>query len=366
MKIVKVEAIPYTIPYVHPMVFASGVLHSAEHVLVRVHTDQGHVGIGEAAARPMVYGESQRSIVNAVQEWIEPALVGLDPFSVEEAHRRTVWLEGNHTAKGATDIALHDLRARALEMPTWRLLGGSAKPQRVTRCLSMGDPAEVCDEALAAMDEYGVTSFKIKVGLDVAQDVERVRAVRDAVGAESFLFVDANHGWSAEEAIRALVALEDVGLDLVEEPSPATDRLGRLRLANRITTPIMADESARNLWEATAELTAGAARAVSIKTMRTGFTESSRIAAVAEALGGQPVLGGQADGIVGTAASLTFAAAHPGMAALPGELDHFLLITDHIVTESLPIVGGTLTPSNLPGNGIEIDPDKLEHYRIDR
>src|SRR5919198_4002765 len=107
MQITRVEAIPFCIPYHEPIHFATGVLTSAEHVLVRVHTDEGIVGQAEAPARPMIYGESQASIVSAIKLWFEPVLLGLDPFQVEGANKRIRWVVANDTAKGALDLALH-------------------------------------------------------------------------------------------------------------------------------------------------------------------------------------------------------------------------------------------------------------------
>lgn len=365
MKITSIEAVPFTIPYHHPIVAASGVLHSAEHVLVRVHTDEGFVGIGEAVARSFVYGESQASILAAIRDWFEPAILGLDPFAVEEIAERTAWVVGNNTVHGAIDIALHDLRGKVTGLPSWRLLGGSGVPVRVTRILSMGEPAEVADEASQAVDEHGITSFKVKVGTGLRGDVARIAAVRDAVGADATIYVDANHGWSAEEAIRTLTAMAAYDLDLVEEPSPAEDRIGRQRLARHVPIPVMADESAPTVADATRELTSGSARALSIKTTRTGFTQSARLVALAGALGARTLLGSQADSMIGAAASLAFGSAHPSLAREPGELDYFTVLTDYVITEPLEVSDGVLTPSQRPGTGVDIDEDKLRHYRID-
>jgi L-Ala-D/L-Glu epimerase len=364
MKITSVDAVPYSIPYRRPLAFATGVLDSADHVLVRVHTDEGLTGHGDAVARPMVYGESQASIVTAVRDWLEPALTGSDPFAVENAHERTAWVIANNTARGALDVALHDLRGKATGLPSWRLLGGAAGEVRVTRMLSMGDPDEAADEAAAAREE-GITSFKVKVGTDVRADVARVAAVRAAVGESATIYVDANHGWSAEEAARALHAMADHDLDLVEEPNPADDRIGRRRLAERLPIPIMADESTPTLADASRELTTGAARAVSIKTTRTGFTESARIVALARAVGARALLGNQADSMIGSAAALAFGAAHSWVAREPGELDLYTLFTDHLVTEPLQVRDGALHTRDRPGIGVEIDEDKLAHYRVD-
>lgn len=365
MKITSIEAVPYSIPYRAPLAFATGALHSADHVLVRVHTDEGLSGIGEAVARPMVYGESQASVVTAIDEWFAPALLGVDPFGVEAAYEKTSWVIANNTARAALDIALHDLRGKATGQPSWRLLGGSAGELRVTRMLTMGEASRVADEATAAFEESGIRSFKIKIGVDPAADIARVAAVRAAVGAGARIYVDANHGYSAEQAAKTLAAMHDQDLDLVEEPNPAEDRIGRLRLAEQLPTAIMADESAPTLGDAARELTSGAARAISIKTTRTGFTESARIVALARALGARGLLGNQADSMVGTAASLAFGAAHSWIAREPGELDLFTLFTDHLVTEPLEVRDGAIRVSETPGIGVAIDEDKLAHYRVD-
>ncbi|MEB3372281.1 mandelate racemase/muconate lactonizing enzyme family protein [Saccharopolyspora mangrovi] len=365
MQITSIETVPFTIPYRHPVVAASGVLRSAQHVLVRVHSDDGLVGVGEAVARSFVYGESQASIVAAFREWLEPAVIGLDPFAVEEILERTNWVVANNTARGALDIALHDLRGKATGLPSWRLLGGMQTSVQVTRILGMGEAQEVADEASQAFSEQGVASFKVKVGTHLLSDVARIAAVREAVGEDATIYVDANHGWTAEQAIRALTAMAEYNVALVEEPSPAGDRIGRLRVAQQVPIPIMADESAPTVADAARELTSGSARALSIKTTRTGFTESARLVALADALGARTLLGSQADSMIGAAASLAFGAAHPQVAREPGELDYFSVLADYVVTEPLEVRGGVLTASQRPGIAVEIDEDKLSHYRVD-
>jgi L-Ala-D/L-Glu epimerase len=366
MKITQIEAIPYTIPYHYPVVAASGTLDGAEHVLVRVYTDEGPVGVSEAVVRSFVYGESQTSIVEAIRLWFEPALIGADPFAVEENNARVSWVVANNTVHGAIDIALHDIRGKITGQPSWRLLGGEGKAMRVTSILTMGEPEQAGEEASKAASSNGITSFKIKVGGNPREDVDRVAAVRKAVGEDAIIYVDANHGWSAENAIRALSAMADYNVDLVEEPSPAEDRIGRQRIAQQVPIAVMADESAPTLNDAARELTSRSARALSIKTTRTGFTESARLVALAKALGARTLIGSQADGMIGAAASLAFGSAYPWVAREPGELDYFTVITDQIVTEPLKIRNGELIPLQRPGIGIEIDEDKLRHYRVDK
>lgn len=366
MKIRSIEAIPFMIPYHHPIVAASGTLHNAEHVLVRVHTDGGLVGIAEAVSRSFIYGESQASIVEAIRLWLEPALIGLDPFAVEDANARMSSVVANNTARGAIDVALHDLRGKATAQPSWRLLGGTGLPLRMTRTVVMGEPERAAEEALRAAGESGITSFKIKVGGNVRADVARVAAVRKALGDQAHIFVDANHGWTAEQAIQALTAMIAYDVDLAEEPSPADDRIGRQRVAQQVAIPIVADESAPTVADATRELVSGSARALSIKIARTGFTESARLVTLAGALGARTVIGGQADSMIGAAASLAFGSAHPATAKEPAELDYHSVLTDQLVREPLIVRDGVLVPSQRPGIAVEIDEDKLRHYRIDK
>jgi L-alanine-DL-glutamate epimerase-like enolase superfamily enzyme len=366
MKITAIEAIPYTIPYRHPLVFATGTLRGAEHMLLRVHTDEGLTGLGEAVSRPMIYGESQASITAAVRDWLAPGLIGLDPFAVERAQPVLRSVVANNTARGALDIALHDLRGKALDRTCRELLGGAAERMRVAAMLTIGEPAAVAEEALAKREELGITAFKIKVGLDERKDVATVAAVREAVGEDAFLYVDANHGYRAEQALRALSGMRDARLELAEEPCPAEDRLGRQAVAGRLDIPVMSDESTPDLGSAGRELGSGAARAISIKTARTGFTESAKIVGLAQGLGARTVMGSQGDSMVGSCASLNFGAAYAGTSAEPGELDYFTLLTDDILADPLVISGGMLPAPTGPGIGAVIDEGKLAHYRVDR
>nr|WP_274597134.1 enolase C-terminal domain-like protein [Microvirga tunisiensis] len=230
----------------------------------------------------------------------------------------------------------------------------------------MGDPDEAGEQASKIASLSGITSFKIKVGGNPREDVARVAAVRKAVGEDAYIYVDANHGWSAETAIRALTAIADHGVDLVEEPSPAGDTIGRQRLAQQVPITVMADESAPTLADAARELWTGSARALSIKVTRTGFTESAKLIALAEGLGARTLIGSQADGMVGAAAGLAFGSAFPRVAGEPGELDFYTILSDQLVVDYLEVKDGRLTPSSKPGIGVEIDEDKLHHYRIDR
>ncbi|MCF7553633.1 mandelate racemase/muconate lactonizing enzyme family protein [Pseudonocardia sp. WMMC193] len=366
MKIVAVEAIPFAIPYRTPLKFASGEAHTADHVLVRVHTDDGIVGIAEAPPRPYTYGETQESIVAVIGGIFAGEAVGLSLLEREVLHARLDRTVGNPTAKAAIDMACWDALGKTLDLPVTQLLGGFTDRMRVSHMVGFAPDEVMVAEAERVRDTYGITTFKVKVGRrPVSLDVGACRALRTALGPEVELYVDGNRGWTPTEAARALTLMEDLDLTLSEELCPADDVLGRRWLTSRTSVPTVADESAATPGQVTRELLDGAATMISIKTARTGFTTSQRILHQCEGLGAEIVMGNQIDGQIGTACTVAFGAAHRHSSRRAGELSNFLDMTDDLLTEPLEIHGGELAVRPGPGLGIAIDPDKLARYRTD-
>jgi L-Ala-D/L-Glu epimerase len=366
LKITRIEAIPFAIPYRKPLRFASGEVHVADHVLVRVHTEDGVIGVAEAPPRPYTYGETQQSIVAVIDTLFAPELVGLSLLDRETARARMERTVANPAAKAAVDMAIWDALGRTLDLPVTRLLGGFTDRMRVSHMVGFAPDAEMVAEAERVRDTYGIGTFKVKVGRrPVELDVGACRALRAALGPEVELYVDGNRGWTPSEAARALQAMAELGLTLAEELCPADDVLGRRWLTAQTTVPTVADESATTPGEVTRELLGGAATAISIKTARSGFSTAQRILHQCEGLGAEVVMGNQIDGQIGTACTVAFGAAHRASSRRAGELSNFLDMTDDLLTEPLQITGGQLTVRPGPGIGIDIDPDKLAHYRQD-
>ncbi|NDZ78345.1 enolase [Streptomyces sp. SID10853] len=367
MKIVKVEAVPFAIPYKKPLKFASGEVHSADHVLVRVHTDQGLTGSAEAPPRPYTYGETQESIVAVIDKIFAPQILGLTALEREAVHGKLDRTVGNPTAKAAVDMALWDILGQAAGLPVSGLLGGYTDRMRVSHMVGFAPTDRMVAEAERIRDTYGITTFKVKVGRQPYRaDVEACRALREALGPETELYIDGNRGWSASDSARALREMADLGLTFAEELCPADDVLGRRRLVAQCPVPFIADESATRPAEVTRELLGGSATAISIKTARTGFTTSQRVLHQCEGLGVETVMGSQIDGQLGTLCTVAFGAAHRTSSAHAGELSNFLDMTDDLLTEPLTIADGTLRVREGAGLGIDIDPDKLARYRQDR
>lgn len=367
MKIERIEAIPYEIPYLRPLKFASGEVTTADHVLLRVHTDAGIIGHADIPPRPYTYGETQASIVAVINGIFAPALTGMDPFrreAVQQVLRRTVH---NNAAKGGIDIALWDIIGQATDTSVWSLLGGYANSMRVSHMLGFKEPAVLLDEAQRFGAEYGITTFKLKVGRrPLGLDIEACRVLREGLGDDVEIYLDANRGWTANEALEVLRRTEDLGLSFLEEPCDAREAMGRRRLVEHSTIPIVGDESVPTAGDASRELLSGGCNAICIKTARSGFTEAQEILGLATGLGVDTYMGNQIDTQIGTVATVVFGAAHEATSRRAGELSNFLDMADDLLAEPLTIAEGRIRVPEGPGAGTAVDEEKLERYRTDR
>jgi L-Ala-D/L-Glu epimerase len=361
-RVVAVEAIPLALPLRRPVAFASGTIETAHNVLVRIHSDAGVTGCAEAQPRPYTYGETQETILEAVRGWFAPRLEGADPLAAERARMLCAGLEGNHCARGAVEVALADLAGQLLGLPCATLLGGAAGSVPVASMLSFGEPDEMADEATRLHERYGIAAFKAKVGREVRLDIDSITAVRAAV-PDAVLYVDANRGWTLEQARAAAPALIELGVSAIEEPLDLGDETGRRRLAAEWSVPLAGDESCRSLAEVARELT-GAVTQVSIKVARTAFSESRDILAHCRAARAEAVVGSQYEGALGAWASIAFAAGSAELCGQPAEVGNFLDLAGDLV-EPPEIADGRVVVRPEPGLGVAIDPDALAHYRLD-
>jgi L-alanine-DL-glutamate epimerase-like enolase superfamily enzyme len=365
MKIARVEAVPYAIDYRKPLAFASGEVRAAEHVLVRVHTDDGVVGTADAPPRPFTYGETQASVRSIINDHFAPAIEGVGILEREVVHARLNRTVGNPVAKAALDMAIWDAIGQTLGVSVTELLGGYTDRVRVSHMVGFAPAQAMVAEAERIHATYGITTFKVKVGRrPYRRDVEACRALRAAM-PDVELYIDGNRGWTASEAARALNEMADLDLTFAEELCPADDVLGRRWLVERSPIPMYADESVSTPGDVTRELLAGAATGISIKTSRTGFTTSQRILGQCEGMGVEVYVGNQIDTQVGSLCAAAFAAAYPLTASRPAELSNFLDLSDDLLAEPLLIEDGQVRVRQGPGLGLSIDDQKLSHYRTD-
>src|SRR5581483_6931595 len=202
------------------IVSSAGAHRVSPYVLVAIHTDAGISGYGEATVMPVWSGETQASADAAIRETLAPVLIGQNCFAIGAlATAMDKALFGNPFTKAAVEMALLDAAGKAIGKPVHTLLGGSRRPDGIALKFSIG---AFTPEKAVRVAEYarslGLRAAKVKVGLEVRSDLERVQAVRDAVGPDFRLGVDANAGWTESETISALPALERMGINVLEQP----------------------------------------------------------------------------------------------------------------------------------------------------
>ena len=272
MRIQDIQVGSIALPLRHPFKTALRTVEAVEDVVVRVISDDGRVGYGEAPPTAVITGDTLGSIQCAVRDFIRPALTGMEVEDLDGTMRRLHGcLVKNTSAKAAVDMALYDLWGKGYGIPVWRALGGARRTLETDLTISVNPVEEMVRDSLEAV-ERGYSILKIKVGKDPKADVERMCAIRAAVGPGVKLRVDANQGWTAKEAVRVISALEDKGLDmdLVEQPVPAHDLEGMAYVTARVQTPILADESVFSPGDAVELIRRGAADLINIKLMKTG------------------------------------------------------------------------------------------------
>ena len=327
-----------------------------ETLVVKVRDDSGAYGFGEAPQVWRVTGESMASAQAAIDEVFRPLLVGRDPDDVTSLLAEVrASVPGNRNAKAAVDVALHDLVARRLGVPLVRLLGGTRLTIPTDVTLSAGTPESLVDAARKRCAD-GFQVLKLKVGTeDAAADVARVAAVREAVGPQVRLRLDANQGWTAKSAVRAIHAMEDAGLDveLVEQPVPAEDLDGLAWVTERVDTPILADESVFSVRDLLAVIERRAADLVNVKLAKCGGLAPARtLLELARAAEMGTMVGSMMEGPVGVAAAASLVAAYG--TTVVSDLDAAWWLATSPFDGGVSYTRGQLQLSDGPGLAIDL------------
>ncbi|MEU9980564.1 enolase C-terminal domain-like protein [Streptomyces sp. NPDC050856] len=341
--------------YRRPFVISSGASPELVSLVVEVRTADGARGFGEASPMTAYTGETLAGLSAAVTEHAGPALVGRDPRDLAGAHAAMdAAIRGQHLAKAALDLALHDLAARAAGWPVHLLLGGRTPgPVPTTWVVGLGSRDEMAEEA-ARHAAAGFRHIKLKGGEDPADDVDLVAAVRKAVPDSVELSLDANEGYAPGGALGTVARLADAGLDLVEQPLPRWDLAGLAALRAHGGVRVMADESLQSPHDALDIVRCGAADVLNIKILKVGGLYRARqIAAVAEAAGLAVKIGTMPELGVATLAAAHLSAALPH-ATVPADLVGPLLVTDEPLAPApfadTPVTGLVELPDT-PGLG---------------
>lgn len=327
-------------------------LEAIESILIEIDTDSGKTGYGGAAPTAVITGDTAGSITEGVQ-FIADRVTGLDIRNLEIIMQRiNSSMAGNSSAKAAVDMAVYDLYGKFYSTPVYRLLGGFRNTLVTDLTISLNSPEEMVEESMEAVRQ-GVKILKIKVGGNTEMDLVRMKAVREAVGPDIGLRIDANQGWKPKEAVEIVNRMQDegIGLDFVEQPVAAEDFEGMCYVKERVTVPVVADESVFSPADALRLVNMRAADGINIKLMKSGgICNAVKIADIAEAAGLFCMVGSMMESHAGLTAAAHLAAARAVVREV--DLDVPLLCSEKKEKGGTKYNGTTITLPEDPGLGI--------------
>jgi len=283
MKITRISLYKLAIPLKEPFITSLGVDTDALNVLVKIETDAEITGFGECSPYMPINGESQDTCY-AVGQYFARVLIGKNPVEINDAIQlmdNIIYL--NNSIKSAFDIALHDIAAQEAGVPLWKFLGGEANKEIVTDyTVSIGEPSKMAADAKWILAQ-GFPAIKVKLGQQGSKDIERIRAIRTAVGPAIPIRIDANQGWSVEEAITTLKALSSFDIQHCEEPISRQLYTELPHIKKESPIPIMADESCGDPYDAERLIAINACDYFNIKIGKAGgLQKAKKIVALAD------------------------------------------------------------------------------------
>jgi muconate cycloisomerase len=371
LEILAVETVLVDVPTIRPHKLSVATMHHQTLVLVRIATSDGIVGWGEGTTiGGLAYGEeSPESIKTNLDTYVAPMLQGQDPRGVARLMAMVSGrIQGNRFAKCALETALYDNQARRLGVPLSELFGGRVRDSiPVAWTLASGDTQRDIAEAQRVLELRRHNIFKLKIGLrSVKDDVAHVAAIKRALGDTASVRIDANQAWSVTQALDGMRQLADAGIDMVEQPIIARDKLGLQRLTQANIIPVMADEALHGARDAFEVASLGAADIFAVKINQSGgLRGAAQVAGIAQAANIALYGGTMLEGAVGTMASAQLFATFHDL-AWGTELFGPLLLTEEILREPLFYRDYSLQIPVKPGLGIDIDEEKVARLRRDR
>ncbi|TDS15851.1 mandelate racemase/muconate lactonizing enzyme family protein [Sphingobacterium paludis] len=358
MIITSIDIYRFSIP-MEPFVIATGVMDYAQNTCIRIHTDSGFYGLGECSAFPMIVGETQDTCLVLARDFAR-IWKGKNPLAIKDRMAELdLFIAGNATIKSAFDIALHDLAAKQAGLPLYRFLGGQRKDIVTDITIGLGEPNVMAQKA-EAFKAAGAAVLKVKLGKRPKDDVERIRAIRRAVGFDIPLRIDANQGWSFEDAVEALHGMEPFKIQFCEQPMRSHNDHLLPELRSQTIIPLMADESVCSPQDADRLCRTDACDYINIKFSKSsGIAEALKIQAVAADYEVPCMIGGMLESRLALSAKVHFAYAAANVKFY--DLDTCMI--GHLLD---PITGGVqfdgyrVSVSEAPGIGADVDPKFLE------
>ena len=353
MKITDIQFEKLRVKLHKPFVVAIGVIEYGETMIVKITTDEGITGFGEASPFSPVTGETLDS-VSVFLALFKNALLGQNPFALEKIHKTMDRLTvGNSSAKAGIDIALYDIIGKKIGLPVYQILGGYSNSFLTDVTVGIDRPEEMAKTALDYV-KNGFNIIKVKAGISPEEDLTAIRLIREAVGPGVKIRVDANQGWDVNTAVRMMTAFEAYDVEAVEQPVVYWDIEGLAYIRRHSKISIMADESLHNPQDAMKLAKAGAVDIFNIKLMKSGgLYPALRINAIGEAAGIPCMLGCMLETRLGLAASASLVAAQKNVTE--ADLDSFRHFDDSAVQGGFTLENGVMTLLEKPGLGIELN-----------
>jgi o-succinylbenzoate synthase len=357
MKIDRIEIGEVAIPLRTPFQTASRTIDAVHNILIRIVTDSGTTGYGEAPPTALILGETKASIREAIMQYIAPSILGMEIFDIDTIMQRLhASIVNNSSAKAAVDMAVYDLYAKTVGQPLYKVLGGAKRKIETAHTISDNPTDEMVRDSLQAVqDGFGI--LNVNAGKNGSKDMESLLAIRQAVGLGIRIRVEANQAWSPLEAVRIINLLEDkdVQLELVEQPVKAHDLSGLKFVTQHVQTSIVADESALSVKDALHIIQTQSADLINIKLMKTGgIHEALKICTVAETYGVACMIGCMLESKIAISAAAHLAAAKNSITMVDLIGPSFYKINAY---EGGPLfTGGTIKLGDTNGIGINAFP----------
>lgn len=309
MKIKKITAKKLKLELIEPFTVAIGTISYTETVIVKLETESGLIGYGEGSGVEFVTGELADSIVQAIN-YLSPYIYDINVYEIAHIHKiMDSKLVGNGASKAAIDLAVYDVLSKAAQLPLYKYLGGAVNHIKADMTVGLDTPENMAKEAYRIKKNH-FSHIKIKAGANVKDDIETIIKIREAVGNDIHLKVDANQGWCVTDAIKIIKVYESFGVDAVEQPVPAWDIEGLKYIRNRSSVKIMADESCFTAKDAIKLIKQEAVDMINIKLMKCGgIYPALAINTIAENANVRCMLGCMMESKIAIAAGCALAAA---------------------------------------------------------
>lgn len=354
MRITDIKAEKFPLKLLKPFQVAIGLITEIDTVIIRVDTDEGISGFGEGAGISFVTGETSDTIMMTL-EALKPQLIGQNPFSIDHIHKLMDYaFVRNPSPKAAIDIALYDIMAKAAEQPLYAYLGGVKRTIETDLTIGIARPEIMAEEGKAIVAR-GFKHLKVKGGLDLEDDIEAIRLIRQAVGPDIHIKVDANQGYNVIECLEFMRRVRDYGVSFVEQPTPYWDVDGLARIRNLGALPVMADESLMQVQDAVRLIKQDAVDMMNIKLMKCGgLYRGLQINAIAEAANLPTMLGCMLESPVSIMAAAHMMSACPNIAY--ADLDSFMSFNQNDrIKSSFTMSGGVIDLGDAYGHGVTVD-----------